>query len=158
MPTSAPPLRIALDDLTHPALHALLQEHLDHMYSLSPPESVHALDLDRLRAPDVSFWSVWDGEELVGCGALKALDACTGELKSMRTPQGQRRRGAGRAVLRHMIDEARRRGYTRLYLETGPASTFGAAHALYRSEGFEECGPFADYVPDPYSVFMTRAL
>ena len=112
-------MRIELDDLRRPAIHALLDEHLAQMRATSPPESVHALDLDRLRAPSITFWSIWDGDTLLGCGALKQLDPQHGEIKSMRTPQQQRRRGAGRAMLEHLVAEARRRGYHRLSLETG---------------------------------------
>ncbi|MDN3922860.1 GNAT family N-acetyltransferase [Roseateles violae] len=152
-------MKIELDDLSRPQIHALLNEHLQSMYELSPPESVHALDLSKLRRPEISFWSVWDGEQLLGCGALKELDKRHGEIKSMRTPQQLRRRGAGRAVLSHIVAVARERGYERLSLETGPADGgFEAAHRLYRSFGFEDCGPFADYKPDPFSVFMTLAL
>lgn len=153
-------LRIELDDLSRPQIHALLNEHLQSMYALSPPESVHALDLSKLRQPDISFWSVWDGEELLGCGALKQLDDRHGEIKSMRTPEQARRRGAGRAVLQHIVGVARERGYARLSLETGPADKgFAAAHRLYESFGFETCGPFADYRgDDPFSVFMTLEL
>lgn len=153
-----PTLRIERDDLTRPAVHALLREHLDRMYQLSPAESVHALDLAALRAADVSFWTAWQGDELVGCGALKELDARHGEIKSMRTPQHRRRRGAGRAILEHLIAEARARGHERLYLETGAADAFRPAQALYASVGFTFCGPFPPYRPDRHSVFMTLAL
>jgi putative acetyltransferase len=153
-----PLLRIELDDLSRPEVHALLEEHLRSMYELTPPESVHALDLDELRSPDITFWSAWDGDTLVGCGALKELDATHGEVKSMRTPARLRRRGAGRAVLAHIIDEARRRGYRRLSLETGSFDAFKPAQRLYESFGFEPCGPFADYSDDPNSVYMTRVL
>ncbi|HWJ04171.1 MAG TPA: GNAT family N-acetyltransferase [Steroidobacteraceae bacterium] len=151
-------LRIEIDDLTRAAVIDLLREHLDDMHALSPPESVHALDLAGLRTPDVTFWSVWDGDTLVGCGALKELDATHGEVKSMRTPRALRRRGAGRAVLAHIVDEARRRSYARLSLETGAMEAFQPAHRLYESFGFTFCGPFADYVDDPNSVFMTRLV
>jgi putative acetyltransferase len=151
-------MRIEVDDLTHPQVHALLQEHLANMYELSPPESVHALDLSKLRAPDITFWSVWDGGTLVGCGALKEMSATEGEIKSMRTPKALRRRGAGRAVLEHIIAEAKRRGYTRLNLETGSQDGFVAARTLYESFGFTYCGPFGDYKPDPHSAFMTLKL
>src|SRR5580693_4517356 len=116
-------MRIELDDLSRPQIHALLNEHLRNMYAISPPESVHALDLGRLRSPDISFWTAWDGPELVGCGALKELDPRHGEIKSMRTPEALRRRGAGRAILNHIIGVARARGYERLSLETGPMAT-----------------------------------
>lgn len=151
-------MHIERDDLRRPAIHALLDEHLAQMRATSPPESVHALDLDRLRAPSISFWSIWDGETLLGCGALKQLDAQHGEIKSMRTPQQQRRRGAGRAMLEHLIAEARTRGYRRLSLETGSQPAFAAARALYRSAGFVPCPPFADYTDDPNSVFLTLVL
>jgi len=151
-------MRIEIDDLTRPAIHALLNEHLQHMHALSPPESVHALDLSKLRSPDITFWSAWEGEELIGCGALKELDPTHGELKSMRTPQTARRRGAGRAILEHALGVARARGYTRLSLETGTVEAFVPAQRLYASVGFEPCGPFADYREDPYSLFMTLRL
>src|SRR4249919_1654980 len=104
-------MHIELDNLSRDEVHALLQEHLANMHELSPPESVHALDLSKLRSPDITFWSVWDGDMLIGCGALKELGAAEGEVKSMRTPRNMRRRGAGRAVLVHIIEEAKRRGY-----------------------------------------------
>ena len=151
-------MRIEVDDLSRPAVHALLQEHLANMYELSPPESVHALDLSKLRAPDITFWSVWDGATLVGCGALKQMSATEGEIKSMRTPKALRRRGAGRAVLEHIIAEAKRRGYRRLNLETGSQDGFVPARTLYESFGFAYCGPFGDYRPDPNSAFMTMEL
>jgi putative acetyltransferase len=151
-------LRIELDDLTRPQVHALLEEHLRNMHEITPAGSVHALDLDRLRSPDVTFWSVWDGDVLVGCGALKQLDPTHGEVKSMRTPATLRRRGVGRAVLAHIVAEARRRGYRRLSLETGALAPFEPARRLYQSAGFTYCGPFGDYVDDPNSAFMTRDL
>jgi putative acetyltransferase len=152
------PLRIEIDDLTRPQIHALLNEHLENMRAITPPESVHALDLDRLRTPDITFWSVWDGPQLVGCGALKELTPHHGEVKSMRTPQALRRRGAGRAVLTHMVAVARGRGYQRLSLETGATEPFKPAQALYVSAGFTFCGPFGEYRDDPHSVFMTLVL
>ncbi|HEX5651301.1 MAG TPA: GNAT family N-acetyltransferase [Steroidobacteraceae bacterium] len=151
-------MRIEHDDLSRPAIHALLNEHLQNMYALSPPESVHALDLDELRRRDITFWSVWDGDTLLGCGALKELDATHGEIKSMRTPAALRRRGAGRAILEHIIDVARARGYHRLSLETGSLPAFVPAQRLYASYGFVFCGPFGDYVEDAHSVFMTLHL
>jgi putative acetyltransferase len=147
-------MQIETDDLTHPAIHALLIEHLQHMHELSPPESVHALDLQKLRHPSISFWSAWDGDVLLGCGALKQIDAKSAEVKSMRTPAALRRRGAGRAILARLIDVARSRGYTSLWLETGEVEAFKPAQKLYESFGFEYCGPFGDYRLDPYSVFM----
>jgi len=151
-------MHIITDNLTSPEIHALLNEHLQNMFALSPPDSVHALDLTRLKAPEITFWSIWDGSLLLGCGALKELDDKHGEIKSMRTPAALRRRGAGRAMLLHIIDVARARSYERLSLETGSHPAFTAAHQLYESAGFAFCGPFGDYVADPNSVFMTRLL
>ena len=153
-----PALTIRVDDLRGPEIIALLQEHLDEMYSVSPPESVHALDLDELRGPDITFWSAWLGAELAGCGALKRLDAEHAEIKSMRTARHLKRNGVARRVLEHMLDEAGRRGYRRLSLETGTQEHFDPARRLYEAFGFTECPPFADYVLDPNSVFMTRTL
>lgn len=151
-------MHIELDDLGRAQVHALLEEHLRDMRAGSPPESVHALDLDRLRAPDIAFWTAWDGTLLLGCAALKEIDARHGELKSMRTPSAIRRRGAARALLMHAIGTARSRGYERLSLETGAQAAFVPAHTLYRSVGFVECGPFEGYGPDANSVFMTLRL
>lgn len=151
--------QLRIDDLRGPEIAALLQEHLDHMHSLSPPESVHALDLNKLRQPEITFWTVWsDGNALAGCGALKALDAQHGEVKSMRTAKPFLKQGVAQIVLQHLINTAQQRGYTRLSLETGPQASFAAAHELYRKFGFVECGPFADYALDPFSTFMTRTL
>jgi len=151
-------LRIAADDLSGAEIRALLEEHLRSMHALSPPESVHALDLAKLRRPDITFWTAWDDGVLVGCGALKELDRTHGEIKSMRTPQALRRRGAGRAMLAHILDVARSRKYLRLSLETGAGEAFAPAQRLYESFGFTRCGPFGDYVLDPHSVFMTLQL
>ena len=151
-------MRIEVDDLSRPEIHALLNEHLQSMYELSPPESVHALDLEHLRRPGITFWSAWDGSVLLGCGALKELDPKHGEIKSMRTPNTLRRRGAGRAILAHIIAVARSRAYERLSLETGSMQAFKPAQRLYESFGFTYCGPFGDYVEDPNSVFMSLRL
>ena len=151
-------MRIELDDLRRAEVLALLSEHLTSMYSLSPPESVHALSLEGLRSSDVTFWTVWEGDALLGCGALKELDRTHGEIKSMRTPAQLRRRGAGRAILTHIMAEARTRGYRRLSLETGSMPEFIPARKLYESFGFVHCAPFAPYKEDPYSVFMTLEL
>jgi putative acetyltransferase len=150
---------IRLDDLTGPEIRALLEEHLRHMHELSPAESVHALDLAGLRRPEVSFWTVWSGRELLGCGALKELDPAHGEVKSMRTATAHRRKGVGRAMLEHIVSVARARRYARLSLETGAMEAFEPARRLYESFGFAYCGSFADYpADDPNSVFMTRTL
>lgn len=151
-------MKIEIDDLSRPAIHALLNEHLQSMHSLGPPESVHALDLEGLRKPDVTFWSVWEGSELLGVGALKELDATHGEIKSMRTVKAHLRRGVGRAVLAHIIGVARARRYERLSLETGSMDAFKPAQKLYEGFGFVYCGPFGEYVEDRYSVFMTMRL
>ena len=151
-------MRIETDDLTRPQVHALLEEHLANMYEITPPEQVFALDVNKLRAPGITFWTVWDGDALLGCGALKELSPTHGEVKSMRTPAAQRRRGAGRAVLAHLITVARERGYQSLSLETGTHPAFHAAHTLYRAFGFVQSGPFADYKEDPSSTFMSLAL
>ena len=151
-------MNIRLDDLRGPEIRALLEEHLADMRRISPPESVHALDLDRLRRPEISFWTVWEGGELLGCGALKELTRRHGEIKSMRTARAHRGKGVARAVLTHVVAEAERRGYSRLSLETGTQPDFEPARRLYASFGFETTGPFADYVLDPNSTFMTRRL
>ena len=158
MTTSAPTLQIRLDDLRDPRIEQFMEEHLQDMRATSPPESVHALDLDALRQPDIAFWTLWDGETLAGCGALRALDATHGEVKSMRTAQTHLRRGVAATMLDHILAEARRRGYARLSLETGSMAYFAPAHALYARAGFRPCAPFGDFVEDPNSVFMTRAL
>ena len=151
-------MHIRVDDLTGPEIRALLEEHLRNMHELSPPESVHALDLPALRSPDITFWTVWSGRELVGCGALKEIDPRHGEVKSMRTASSRRRKGVGRAMLAHIVDVARERRYARLSLETGSMAAFAPARTLYQSFGFAYCGPFAGYAEDANSVFMTRAL
>jgi putative acetyltransferase len=151
-------MRIELDDLSRPQIHALLSEHLRNMYALSPPESVHALDLARLRSPEITFWSAWEGAQLIGCGALRELEPLHGEIKSMRTPEALRRRGAGRAILNHIIAVARTRGYQRLSLETGSMEAFRPAQKLYESAGFSFCGPFGEYLDDPNSAYMTLRL
>ena len=147
-----------LDDLTGAATRALIALHLAGMHESSPPESVHAFGIEKLRGPGVTFWSAWIGEELAACGALKVLDAARGELKSMRVADAFRGKGIGRAMLEHLIAEARARGLTSLWLETGSAEAFIPALRLYESAGFRRCSPFDGYVEDPFSVFMTREL
>ncbi|MEO0459011.1 MAG: GNAT family N-acetyltransferase [Cyanobacteria bacterium P01_A01_bin.114] len=151
-------MQIREDDLTSQQIADFLQEHLDEMHATTPLESVHALDLEALRAHNITFWSVWQGDELVGCGALKALDASSGEIKSMRTARAHRGKGIASKMLEHIIQEAERRAYTCLNLETGAMPEFAPARALYTRYGFEYRGPFADYVEDPNSVFMTKKL
>lgn len=146
------------DDLSGPEICALLEEHIQHMLSISPPDSVHALDLDALRKPDITFWSAWSGPELLGCGALKELDPSHGEIKSMRTVAAHRRKGVARAMLHHILGVAASRGYRRISLETGSQDAFEPAHRLYESLGFNYCPPFDGYTDDPNSVFMTKCL
>lgn len=149
---------IRKDDLTSAEVAALLREHLDDMAEWSPPESIHALDLDRLRVSEITFWTVWQDDELLGCGAIRELDATHAEIKSMRTSNRHRRKGVAAFMLRHILDEATRRGYQRLSLETGAADAFEPARQLYARFGFTRCGPFGDYIDDSFSVFMTRTL
>ena len=151
-------MHIETDDLSRPQVHELLQEHLTNMFELSPPENVFALDVTKLQAADITFWTVWEDETLLGCGALKGLSATQGEVKSMRTPKALRRRGAGRAVLAHIINVAKQRGYETLSLETGSNPAFLPAQELYQAFGFSYCGPFGSYEEDPHSVFMSLRL
>jgi putative acetyltransferase len=151
-------MQIRNDDLTGEAISNFLREHLADMQAKSPPESVHALDLSALRSPDIAFWSIWESDELVGCGALKELDARSGEIKSMRTAKTHRRQGIAKKMLEHIIGEAQRRSYDCLLLETGLGSEFEPARSLYASVGFEYRGPFGEYIEDVNSVFMTKNL
>jgi putative acetyltransferase len=136
----------------------LLREHLSSMALYSPPESIHALEIEALCAPEVTLWAAWEARELLGCGALLELDGEHGEIKSMRTAAGHLRKGVASRILQQIVVEAQRRSYTRLSLETGSMAAFAPARAFYTRFGFMCCEPFADYVPDPNSVFMTRAL
>ena len=153
-----PAMDIRLDDLSGPEIRALLDEHLSDMRAITPPGSVHALGLDTLRQPGITVWTAWSGRDLLGCGALKALSRTHGEIKSMRTSVSHRRRGVGRAMLDHILTEARSRGFARLSLETGAGAEFEPARRLYASAGFQFCGPFEGYVDDPNSAFMTLGL
>ena len=148
-------MQITVDDPSREDVAALLDEHLRSMHELSPPESVHALDVNGLKTSGVTFWTVREGNLLLGCGALKELGLDHGEVKSMRTPVALRRRGAGRAILEHILGESRTRGYRRISLETGSMEAFVPARRLYESYGFRYCGPFGDYLEDPNSMFMT---
>jgi putative acetyltransferase len=151
-------MKIIIDDLTGPEVAELLEEHLQNMAKHSPPESRHALNLDGLRKPEITFWSAWEDEELVGCGALKELDKQHGEIKSMRTSSSHLRKGVAKRMLQHILEEAKKRNYRRLSLETGSMAAFEPARRLYASFGFQECKPFSDYIEDPNSVFMTMEL
>lgn len=151
-------MQIRIDDLTGPEIAAFLEEHIRDMRAVSPPDSKHALDLDGLRNADITFWTVRDESGLIACGAFKRLDAEHAEVKSMRTAASCRGKGVASRLLQHMLDEARRRGYRRLSLETGSMPFFEPARRLYETFGFDYCAPFAGYRDDPNSVFMTRIL
>jgi putative acetyltransferase len=151
-------MTIRPDDLTGPEIAAFLEDHLRDMRAVSPPESKHALDLDALRKPEISFWTAWEDARLIGCCALKQLDPTHAEVKSMRVSATQRRKGIGAALVQHLISEAKVRGYRRLSLETGAMPFFEPARKLYRSFGFTPYVPFGNYREDPNSVFMTRTL
>ena len=151
-------MNIVVDDLSGPQIAEFLDEHVRQMRSITPLESKHALDLDGLRKPEVTFWSVKDGDSVVGCGAIKRLDAVHAELKSMRTASARKRSGIASLLLEHILTEAKRMGFTRLSLETGAAVFFLPARKLYEKFEFDYCEPFAGYQPDPNSVFMTRLL
>ncbi|MEK7834465.1 MAG: GNAT family N-acetyltransferase [Acidobacteriota bacterium] len=151
-------MQIKPDDLSGSEIRALLEEHLKNMREISPPESVHALDIVKLRQPDITFWTVWEDGKLLGCGALREIDPKHGEVKSMRTSSAHRRKGVARAMLEHIINQAKLRSYARLSLETGSMTAFEPAQRLYESFGFTCCPPFADYEEDPNSVFMTKEL
>ena len=165
MTTSAPTLQIRLDDLRDPRIEQFMEEHLQDMRATSPPESVHALDMARLRQPDIRFWTAWLPDEaapapgrLVGTGALKHLEDGHAELKSMRTAASVRGQGVGRAVLEHILGQAVDLGYQRISLETGTQPFFEPAHQLYLRYGFTDCAPFGSYQLDPHSRCMSRAL
>lgn len=151
-------MEIRVDDLQNETVIALLREHLASMAAESPEDSCHALDLDGLRAPEVTFWSVWDGSKLAGFGAKKRLTPEHGEIKSMKTAPGYLRKGVASKLLSHIIQEAERHGISRLSLETGSMEYFAPARKLYEKYGFIYCEPFGDYKPDPYSIFMTLCL
>ncbi len=151
-------MRIEVDDLSRPQVACLLEEHLQDMRAWSPPECVFALDLERLRHPAITVWTVWEGDGLLSCGAVRRLDATHGELKSMRTARKARGRGAATYLLEHALAQARSWGLQRLSLETGTTAGFAAAHRLYERHGFVRCGPFGDYREDPFSLFMTQTL
>ncbi|MBI4781950.1 MAG: GNAT family N-acetyltransferase [Oscillatoriophycideae cyanobacterium NC_groundwater_1537_Pr4_S-0.65um_50_18] len=151
-------MHIKIDDLRGSEIYELLQEHLRNMALYSPPESIHALDIEALRQPEITFWTAWEKDELLGCGALKQLDSQHGEIKSMRTASPHLRKGVAAYLLNHILQEAKRRSYKRLSLETGSGIAFKPAHQLYTKFGFTYCEPFADYVEDPYSAFMAREI
>lgn len=149
---------IRLDDLSGPEIAAFLDEHMDEMKAVTPPESIHALSLKGLQGPAVTMWTVWEATELIGCGAIMELDTLHAELKSMRTSAAWRGQGVASALLAHLLREARNRGYRRVSLETGSMAHFEPAREFYLKHGFQYCGPFATYADDPSSVFMTMEL
>lgn len=149
---------IKIDDLNGSEVAKLIMEHLDSMRLSSPSESIHALNLEQLQKQDITFWSAWEGNELVGCGALKEIDDQHGEIKSMRTSSLHLRKGVAKRLLQHIVEEAKRRDYRRLSLETGSMKSFEPARRLYTSFGFKFCNPFSDYMEDPNSVFMKLEL
>ncbi|WP_456268788.1 GNAT family N-acetyltransferase [Kushneria sp. AK178] len=151
-------MKIVQDDLSGDAITALIHEHVTDLAGHSPAENCHAMPLEALRAPDVTLWSVWEGDALAGCGALRTLDETHGEIKSMRTASTHLRRGVAAKLLDHIIREARARGFKRLSLETGPQDIFAPSRSLYARFGFETCPPFGTYLESPYSVFMTKTL
>jgi putative acetyltransferase len=151
-------MKIIVDDLSGPEIAAFIDEHVQDMRAITPLESKHALDLDGLRQPEITFWSVYDGDTLVGCGAIKRLSADHAEVKAMRTASARKRGGIASLLLEHIIAEAGRMGYTRLSLETGTAEPFLPARKLYEKYGFEYTEPFADYTVDPHSAYMTKVL
>lgn len=151
-------MQIIEDDLTNHAIEAMLNEHYEEMHSISPRESVHTLDIEALRATEITFWTIWENEELLGCGALREIDKASGEIKSMRTAYPHRGKGVATVVLNHIISVSRQRGYKTLYLETGSMIEFEPARALYQKHGFCFCKPFAQYKDDPNSVFMELRL
>lgn len=151
-------MEVKVDDLSGPEVASLIAEHLEGMHADSPPESVHALGMEGLKQPDITFWCAREDGELLGCGALKELNAEHAELKSMRTAKLHLRKGVARKILAHILQEAKDRGYTRISLETGSPESFMPARKLYEDFGFSYCGPFSDYELDPFSVFMTKEL
>ena len=151
-------LKIREDDLTHPAVIDLLEQHITQMFEITPPESVHALTVEDLKTPDVTFWTIWQDDIVMGCGALRELSPTHGEIKSMHTLKTARGQGVGTAMVLHLLDEAKRRGYQRVSLETGSMPVFAAARSLYRRHGFVSCGPFGSYEDDPNLAFMTRVI
>ena len=151
-------MEIRIDDLAGPEIAAFLDDHIRDMRATSPPESKHALDLDGLRKPEITFWTVWENQQLIGCGAIKELDPRHGEIKSMRTSASHRGKGVATFVLQHILQVAKERGYQRVSLETGSMAFFEPARRLYRSHGFQDCEPFAGYKEDPNCVFMAKDL
>lgn len=151
-------LTFRIDDLSGEPTRALVAHHVADMHANSPPGKTFALVIDGLRAPDITFWTAWSGDAIAGCGALRQLDARNGEIKSMRVAESFLRRGVGRAILDHLVAEARARKIETLWLETGSSPAFDPAIRLYEGAGFVRCGPFDGYIDNDFSVFMTRVV
>lgn len=151
-------MKIVEDDLEGEAIAALLRHHVQGTFDTSPEDGAFALSIDALRLPGVTVWSAWEDAEILGCGALRELDAESGEIKSMRTADAHLGKGVAMSVLGHVIGVARDRGYRALYLETGSSPAFEPARRLYQKAGFTDCGPFADYRENPVSRFMVLTL
>ena len=151
-------MNIKIDTLHSSIVIDFLEQHIEDMKSVSPPESKHALDLDGLKKPNITFWTIWNDDKLVGCGALAKLDETQGEIKSMRVAPSARAKGVATAMLKHILDEAAKVGLDRVSLETGSMPFFRPAHMLYKKFGFKECKPFADYRQDPNSIFMSKSI
>ena len=151
-------MEIKVDDLSSPEVIALLNEHLQHMIAVTPPGCVHALDIEALKSPEIAFWCVWEGSSLLGCGALKKLDQCHAEIKSMRTSTFHQGKNIASHLLQFILNEARNGNYNRVSLETGSYDAFMPARNLYEKFGFTYCKPFADYSQNINSVFMTIEL
>ncbi|OCH15951.1 acetyltransferase [Aliivibrio sp. 1S165] len=149
---------IKIDDLNGGEVVQLLKEHLEDMYATSPPESVHALDVNALKVPEITFFSCWEDDQLLGCAAIKELDSNDAELKSMRTANNARNLGVGTLLLKHVLKVSSDKGYNKISLETGSQEFFKPARNLYEKFGFQYCAPFADYKPDPHSQFMSCTL
>ena len=151
-------MKIKVDDLSDPRIAAFLEEHIEEMRSVSPSQTKNTLDVKGLRKPDITFWAAWQGEEIVACGALKELSSSHAEVKSMRVSPAHRGKKLASKMLKHILSEAKLRGYQKLSLETGPMAFFEPAHQLYRKFGFKNCAPFGSYKEDPGSIFMLLAL
>ncbi|WMS88455.1 GNAT family N-acetyltransferase [Pleionea litopenaei] len=151
-------MKIELGGLDHPQVINLLQQHLADMHKTSPKESVHALDLSGLKAPEIEFYSVWSGNQIAGCGAIKYHDKVLAEIKSMRTSEAFRGLGVASTLLAFLLEQAMSKGLQQVKLETGTQSYFHAAHQLYQKFGFIDCPPFADYRLDPNSRYLSLSL
>ena len=151
-------IEIKLDDLSGDSIKKLLQTHLTNAALHSPQDAIFALDLEALKAPEISFWSVWQNEEILACGAIKMLDKEHAEIKSMHTLEKARGKGIGNQLVNHIIQQARAKNIKRLSLETGTADAYFPAHRLYKRHGFQECPAFSDYQESIHSLYMTKSI